>query len=86
MYAKQQQPNRWGQNFVGEFPGIAERSWIFSPQMMVPSGTIFSKATVLHELLICSTVHASMQPMRIPKSYMHVHSYPQQLAFWLHVA
>jgi hypothetical protein len=25
---------------------IAERSWVFSPQMIAPSGTIFSKATV----------------------------------------
>jgi hypothetical protein len=34
--------------FCGEKTGdIAERSWIFPPQMIVPSVSIFSEATVV---------------------------------------
>jgi hypothetical protein len=52
---------------------IAERSWVFSPQVIVPSGTIFSNATV------CNQHVAELDKRELSQPYESV--YPKNLMF-----
>jgi hypothetical protein len=63
--------NRLGQSFEGERPGIRRRSQVFSLQMIDPSGSICSKATVGHPDAAASMlIHTSDCPHPIGHTLM----------------